>query len=123
MPTIPEIFRLMPARYRKGLLAAPRTYYFSVGDHRYSVRLTPEGCTVEEGNTLGAADVVLKTTPEIFARLVIQGGIPGMLDVARGRFKTNDPARLQELKKLFDFSQPARVTAHSAGGNVPAVTK
>jgi hypothetical protein len=105
-PTIPEMFRLMPARYRPGLLGSPRTYYFSVGDHKYTVRLTPTTCTVEPGNTVGSADVVLKTTPALFERVVVAGKLPGPLDIARGLFKTNNPGHLQQLRDLFDFTAP-----------------
>ncbi len=105
-PTIPEMFRLMPERYRPGLLSAPRTYYFSVGDHKYTVRLTTRECRVEAGNTVGAADVVLKTTPALFDKVVVQGKLPGPIDLARGAFKTNNPSQLQELKSLFDFTRP-----------------
>jgi long-chain acyl-CoA synthetase len=100
------MFRLMPDRYRRGLLGAPRTYYFSVGDHKYTVRLTPQECKVEAGKTVDRADVVLKTTPALFDKVVVQGKLPGPLDIARGSFKTNDPAKLQELRSLFDFSPP-----------------
>lgn len=103
MPTIPELFAMMPQRYRAGVLIAPRTYYFSVGEHKYTVRLTPTACAVEAGRTTEAADCVLKTTPELFLRMVIDGGTPGPLDIARGRFRTNDPAALVQLRDLFRF--------------------
>ena len=102
MPNIPEIFRGMPARYRKGTLSAPRSYYFSIGDHKYTVKLTADACVVDDGKTVDNANCVLKTTPELFEKL-LAGKPPGPIDIARGKFKTNDPGALGDLKNLFGF--------------------
>jgi long-chain acyl-CoA synthetase len=103
MADVAALFALLPKRYRPGVLSAPRTYYFSVGDHKYTVRLTPEVATVESGRTVANADVVLKTTPELFEAMVVRGRMPGAFDVTMGRIKTNDPVGLAQLRELFDF--------------------
>ena len=103
MTNVSTIFRTMPERYKPGVLANDRTYYFSVGDFKYTVYLNPTTCRVEEGKTTDAADVVLKTTEKIFTQLVLNGKRPGTLDIARGRFKTNDVGGLTALRDLFDF--------------------
>ena len=105
MPTIPEIFAWMPDRYRTGVLGATRSYYFSVDQHKYTVVLRPDGVEVSPGKTLDKADVVLKTTEKLFLRMVVDGKMPGALDIARGKIKTNDPGALKQLKDLFDFSR------------------
>lgn len=102
MPTIPEIFANMQSRYNSGVLSSNRTYYFSVGDHKYTVRLTPETCDVEEGRTADA-DCILKVHPDLFQKMVLQGKTPGPMDIMRGRIKTNDPAALAQLKELFSL--------------------
>ncbi|TNE89201.1 MAG: hypothetical protein EP330_12240 [Deltaproteobacteria bacterium] len=102
MPTIPEIFETMQSRYNTGVLSANRTYYFSVGDHKYTVTLTPDSCQVEEGRT-GDADCILKAHPDLFRKMVLEGKAPGAMDIMRGRIKTNDPGALQDLKNLFSF--------------------
>lgn len=102
MPTIPEIFRQMPSKFVPGKLTTNRSFYFSIGDHKYTVKLTPQSCTVEEGKTIENADCVLKTTPEIFEGL-LQGKMPGTFDVMRGKIKTNDVAALSGLKDFFQF--------------------
>ena len=101
MADVRQIFDRMSDHYQTGVLSAPRSYYFSVGDHKYTVKLTPSACTVEPGKTLDRADVVLKTTPDLFAKMVLKGKMPGALDIARGRIKTNDPAALKQLRDLF----------------------
>ena len=105
MPTISEIFQWMPDRYRPGVLNATRSYYFSVGPHKYTATLTPQACSVQAGKAAERADVVLKTTEKLFLRMVVDGKMPGALDIARGRIKTNDPGALKQLQDLFDFSQ------------------
>ncbi len=100
---IAKIFELMPERYRKGSLETPTSYYFSVGDHKYTVYVDAEACRVEEGKTVEKADIVLKTTPELFDKMVVKGKMPGTMDIMRGRIKTNDPVGLQKLRDIFEF--------------------
>ena len=101
MPDIPRIFAEMPSRYRKGVLKAPTSFYFSVGDHKYTLRLAPDSCEVDKGRSVEKADVVLKTTPALFEKMVVKGEMPSMMDIARGKVKTNDPSALKQLRDLF----------------------
>jgi hypothetical protein len=100
---IAQIFDAMPSRFKPGSVKQASTFYFSVGDHKYTVKLGPDGCTVDKGKTIENADVVLKTTPELFEKMVIHGKMPGPLDIARGKVKTNDPGALKRLRDYFDF--------------------
>jgi hypothetical protein len=59
---------------------------------------------VEEGKTVEAADIVLKTTPDLFEKMVLRGKLPGPIDIARGKVRTNDPMGLQKLREWFDFT-------------------
>jgi putative sterol carrier protein len=104
MSTVSKIFDAMAARYKKGSARSPRSFYFSIGDDKYTVKVTPEECVVERGKTIDNADVVLKATPEIFEKMVLRGKLPGPIDIARGKIKTNDPGGLKDLKDWFDFS-------------------
>lgn len=101
--TIPQLFAAMPGRYRAGKVDRPMTYYFSIGDHKYTVKVDPTTCVVEDGKTVENADCVLKTTPELFEKMVIHGKMPGPIDIARGKVKTNDTGALMKLRELFDF--------------------
>ena len=101
---VKQIFDQMPGRYRKGSAAKPTSYYFSIGDFKATLKLDPDGCVVESGKTVENANVVLKTTPELFEKMVLHGKAPGPLDIARGKIKTNDPMGLQKLREMFDFS-------------------
>ncbi len=94
----------MPSRYIEGSAEANKSFYFSIGDHKFTVKVDAHQCQVESGKTVEQADIVLKTTPELFLKMVVQGKMPGPLDIARGKIKTNDPAGLASLKSMFDFS-------------------
>ena len=100
---VKQIFDQMPGRFKKGALSKPAVYYFSIDSHKYTVKLDPEACTVEPGKTVDDADVVLKTTEKLFVNMVVKGKLPGPIDIARGKIKTNDPAGLQKLRELFEF--------------------
>lgn len=100
MPATREIFTAMPGRYLPGKLSKPLTFYFSVGEEKYTVRLDAAACTVTPGKTENA-DCVVKADPAVFEALVLKGKAPGPLDIARGKFKTNDPALLMALKDCF----------------------
>ena len=101
---IPTIFQHMSSRYIPGSAEQPKSFYFSLGDHKYTVKVDPTTCVVEEGKTVENADIVLKATPDLFLKMVIQGKMPSPLDIARGKIKTNNPAGLASIKSLFDFS-------------------
>lgn len=103
MATIPEIFDAMPQRYRADRVDDDKIFYFSLGAHKYTLIVTPDKAVVEEGKTEDA-DVVLKTTPELFEKMVLHGKMPGPLDIARGKIKTNDATALRDLRNIFDFT-------------------
>jgi len=102
--TIHAIFEQMPSRYVKGRAPAKKTFYFSIDGDKYTVTVVPDGCTVEDGKTVDSADVILKTTAKIFENMVLHGKLPGPLDIARGKIKTNDVMGLKDLKTWFDFT-------------------
>jgi len=101
MSAIREIFDTMPSRFKDGSASTPMTCYFSVGEHKYTVVVGPDGCQVSPGKA--QADVVLKCDPKLFEKIVIKGKMPGPIDIARGKFKTNDPGKLQQLMSCFRF--------------------
>lgn len=101
---VDKIFEQMPSRYIKGKATKKTVYYFSIGDFRCTVTIEPQGVTVEPGKKVDDADVVLKTTPELFEKMVLKGKMPGPIDIARGKVKTNDPVGLKGLRDHFDFS-------------------
>lgn len=101
---IDRIFEEMPKRYIKGKATKTTVYYFSIDSSRYTVTITPEEVKVEPNRKVDNADVVLKTTAALFEKMVIKGKMPGPIDIARGKVKTNDPVTLKNLRDYFDFT-------------------
>lgn len=104
MSVVARIFDEMPSRYLKGKVSKRTVFYFSVGSTKTTVTLEPDSIVVQPDTKVDDADVVLKTTPELFEKMVIKGKMPGPLDIARGRVKTNDPMALKNLRTYFDFT-------------------
>ena len=102
MSEVHQIFETMPERYKAGVLDKPLAYYFSIGSDKWTVKLTPESCTVESGKTVDSADCVVKADPKVFADLVIRGKQPGPLAIARGKFKTSSLELAAKMMQLFN---------------------
>ena len=100
---IRKIFEDMPAHFKTGALEEELSFYFSLGDEKWTVTVGPKKCSVKEGKTIENADCVLKTSPEFFRRMVLEGYVPGMLDFTTGKVKSNDPFKLKALKDAFQW--------------------
>jgi long-chain acyl-CoA synthetase len=101
------LFRELEAKYVPGRVAQPVTYYFTLGaeaEAKWTMRITPEGCEVRQGKVEGAqADCVLKTSPEIFIKIVREAYTPSPMEFMTGAVKSNDIALLQTFQKVFDL--------------------
>lgn len=101
-----EIFGGMESRFKAGALEESTSFYFSLGagpGEKWTVEVGPEACRVQEGKQVESADCVLKTSPELFVKMVTQGYVPGTMDFMSGKIKSNDPFKLALLQKAFDF--------------------
>lgn len=98
-----KIFEGMKTHFQKGAVEDELSFYFSLGDEKWTVKIGPKKCSVEEGKTIENADCVLKTSPEMFRRMVLEGYVPGMLDFTTGKVKSNDPFKLKALKDAFQW--------------------
>jgi putative sterol carrier protein len=105
MSSAREIFQQMPERFVPRPGSPPKTFYFSVGPEKWTVTIGPDQCEVREGKHTDNADCVLKCDPDLFANLVLHGKMPGAIDIARGKIKTNDPNQLRTLMERFRFDR------------------
>jgi long-chain acyl-CoA synthetase len=55
----------------------------------------------------GQADCVLKTSPEIFTKIVREAYVPSPADFMSGAVKSNDVALLMTFQKIFQLDQPS----------------
>src|SRR5690606_37748865 len=108
-----DVFEELRERFVPGAVSEPLSYYFSLGDERWTVRATRAEIEVAKGKTVEAADCVLKTTPNLFERIVREAWVPGPNDFMSGQIKTNNVAHLLTMQKLFQLSTPT----HKLGQN------
>ncbi|MCS7081149.1 MAG: SCP2 sterol-binding domain-containing protein [Chloracidobacterium sp.] len=106
MPTKPTspiaaIFQELAKQYRAGVFTKPTTFYFSLDDEKWTVTLDAQTCRVTQGKATEQADVVLKTSAELFLRMWRGEYQPSAGDFFAGRIKSNDPAALKSFMKAF----------------------
>ncbi|MBI2930782.1 MAG: SCP2 sterol-binding domain-containing protein [Planctomycetes bacterium] len=98
-----QTFEDLKRRFKPGAVEAATTFYFSLGEtegEKWSMTLTPTSCTVSN-KKIDDADCVLKTSADLFMKMVAGTYKPGMSDLLSGKLKTNDPLKLQLLQEVF----------------------
>ncbi len=102
-----DLFDELNWRFVPGQVDSPVSFYFALGaepDAKWSVSVTTDRCEVHVGRPAGGtADCVLKTSPEIFARIVREGYTPGVTEFMAGTVKSNDVGLLQTFQRAFQL--------------------
>jgi long-chain acyl-CoA synthetase len=102
------LFRELEAKYVVGRVTQSITYYFTLGaenEAKWTLTVSPDGCKAHQGKPPGSqADCVLKTTPEIFNKIVREAYIPSPMEFMTGLVKSNDISLLQTFQKVFDLA-------------------
>jgi len=98
---VEKIFESLPELFIAGTVTEPVNYYFSLGDTKKTVRLSADGCLVEDGKTVERADCVCKTSEACFEKIWNDDYRPGVADFLSGKIKSNDPGGLQTFLKTF----------------------
>ncbi len=100
-----RLFDELEKRFQPGAIDAPVSFYFTLGtepEAKWTVRVSPDDCTVVIGKPEGgSADCVLKTSAEIFTRIVREGFQPGVPEFMSGAIKSNDVTLLETFQKAF----------------------
>jgi long-chain acyl-CoA synthetase len=106
-----KLFGELEGKFRAGEIDKPISYYVSLGNDeqaKWTVRVDGRGCLVKPGKPDGGqADCVLKTTPEIFSKIVRESYVPSPADFLSGAVKSNDVALLMTFQKVFQLDQPS----------------
>jgi long-chain acyl-CoA synthetase len=101
------LFAELESRFKPGAVERPISYYFTLGGDplaKWTVKVDPKGCEIRPGKPEGAsADCVLKTSPEIFARIVRDAYTPGPAEFLSGAVKSNDVALLLTFQRAFEL--------------------
>ena len=99
------LFDELGKRFVPGAVKAPMSFYFTLGleaEAKWTVRISPSTCDVSPGKPEGGgADCVLKTSAEIFTRIVREGYQPGVPEFMSGAIKSNDVTLLETFQKAF----------------------
>ena len=102
------LFRDLETRFVAGRVAQPITYYFTLGaenEAKWTLTVRADGCQATIGKPPGSqADCVLKTTPEIFTKIVREAYTPSPMEFMTGLVKSNDISLLQTFQKVFDLA-------------------
>ena len=109
--SLPSVFAELSAKFRAGEVERTVSYYVSLGNDdlaKWTVRVDAARCEVTPGKPAGgAADCVLKTSPELFTRIVREAYVPGPADFLSGAFKSNDVALLMTFQRVFQLDEPS----------------
>jgi long-chain acyl-CoA synthetase len=102
------LFRELEGRFVVGRVEKPITYFFTLGaeqNEKWTLRVDKETCKANIGKPEGAqADCVLKTSAEIFTRIVREAYTPSPMEFLSGAIKSNDVSLLQTFQKVFDLN-------------------
>ncbi|HEY0705559.1 MAG TPA: SCP2 sterol-binding domain-containing protein [Polyangia bacterium] len=103
MADLAQTLEDLKARFVPGAVEQSTSYYLSLGDaadEKWTVTITPSACTAAPGKPANA-DCVVKTSRDLFAKLVDGSWKPGFTDFMSGKIKTSDIEKLQRLQKAF----------------------
>jgi long-chain acyl-CoA synthetase len=108
-PPLVKLFAELEAKFKVGEVERPVSYYVTLGSDessKWTVRVDARGCHVRPGKPDGGqADCVLKTSPEIFAKIVRESYVPSPADFLSGAFKSNDVTLLMTFQRVFRLDQ------------------
>jgi long-chain acyl-CoA synthetase len=104
-----KLFAELETKFRAGKVEKPVSYYVTLGNDdlaKWTVRVDAQGCDVRPGKPDGGqADCVLKTSPEIFAKIVRESYVPSPADFLTGVVKSNDVSLLMTFQKVFQLDE------------------
>jgi long-chain acyl-CoA synthetase len=104
-PTLQEVVRSLERRFAPGVVERPTSYYFSLGDDRYTLFVSKDACEIKLGKHAESADCVLKTSPELFTRIVREAYVPSPGEFLSGAVKTNNVNLLFTFQQVFRLSE------------------
>ena len=102
------LFAELEGKFQKDAVDKPVSFYFTLGNDekaKWTVVVSKETCEVKLGKPSGgSADCVLKTSAEIFTKIVRDAYMPGPSEFLSGAIKSNDVGLLMTFQKVFALS-------------------
>ena len=103
------LFRELHGKFAPDAVKNPVSFYFTLGQDersKWTVLVDKQRCDILQGKPQsGTADCVLKTSPEVFTRIVREGYIPGASEFMTGLVKSNDIGLLLEFQRVFQLGE------------------
>jgi long-chain acyl-CoA synthetase len=103
-----ELFSELEGKFKPGSAKKPISFYFTLGGDnmaKWTVKVDDARCVIKLGKPDGgAADCVLKTSPEIFSKIVREAYTPSPAEFMSGAIKSNDLELLQTFQKVFQLA-------------------
>jgi long-chain acyl-CoA synthetase len=104
-PTLHDIVHSLERRFAPGVVERPTSYYFALGDDRFTLFVSKDTCEIKAGKHAESADCVLKTSPELFTRIVREAYVPSPGEFMSGAVKTNNVNLLLTFQQVFRLSE------------------
>jgi long-chain acyl-CoA synthetase len=102
-----SLFAELEEKFNPEAVERPVSYYFTLGSDdnaKWTVKVDGLRCEVRPGKPDGGqADCVLKTSSEIFTKIVRESYMPGPSDFLSGAIKSNDVSLLLTFQKIFQL--------------------
>lgn len=99
------LFSELQGKFQKDAVDKPVSFYFTLGSDekaKWTVVVSKDACEVKLGKPAGGtADCVLKTSAEIFTKIVRDSYTPGPSEFLSGAIKSNDVGLLMTFQKVF----------------------
>jgi putative sterol carrier protein len=103
MSEVETIFEGLCARFQKGKIDKPLTFYFSLDDEQWTVSLSPSDCQVKPGK-IENADCFFKASEQMFLDVWTGKHVPSITDFMTGKIKSNNPLLLKTFVDAFSAS-------------------
>jgi len=101
------VFAELEEKFRPDQVDRPVSFYFTLGGDpfaKWTVRIDSSGCEIKLGKPDGwSADCVLKTSAEIFTKIVREAYVPSPAEFLSGAVKSNDVTLLHTFQKAFQL--------------------
>lgn len=99
------LFSELQTKFQKDAVDKPVSFYFTLGSDekaKWTVVVSKDACEVKLGKPAGGtADCVLKTSADIFTKIVRESYTPGPSEFLSGAIKSNDVSLLMTFQKVF----------------------
>ena len=103
------LFAELEQKFDKNAVDKPLSFYFTLGNDslaKWTVIVDKDKCEVKPGKPQGGtADCVLKTSPEMFTKIVRDAYTPGPSEFLSGEIKSNDVGLLVTFQKVFHLAE------------------